>query len=571
MPLKKAAAAAASAPKKDAPKTKSATKSTTTKATTTKATSTKTAEAKPGRGRPKKMSTEDAPKTSVKEKKKKEVTEEPKKTKTAKTTKTTKTTTTTSAASKKRKAEEEEEEKPREPKKPRVIAQPRERKAKAPVKPKATKPKVAINEAPKTRLNVYVCGEGSSGELGLGTAKNVIDVKRPRLNQLLSADKVGVVQLAIGGMHCVALTHDNKLLSWGVNDQGALGRDTDWDGGYKDMDDGSDSDSDDEDSGLNPRESTPTDIPASSFPEGTIFVQVAAADSASFALTDEGKVYGWGTFRSNDGILGFDSVHEVQKTPILLPDLKNIKYLTCGSNHALALNDKGAVFSWGSGQQNQLGRRIVERNKLNGLQPREFGLPKNIVHIGSGAYHSFAVHSSGKVYAWGLNSFGATALQEGAGDDEAAVVHPVLVKALSSRNIAQVVGGSHHSIARTTDGECLVWGRLDGFQSGLKLDALSNDAVIKDERGRPRILIEPTIVPGIKAEWVSASSDHSLAIDADGRAWSWGFSANYQTGQGTADDIEVATIIDNTAVRGKKLNWAGAGGQFSVFADAASC
>jgi hypothetical protein len=33
---------------------------------------------------------------------------------------------------------------------------------------------------------------------------------------------------------------------------------------------------------------------------------------------------------------------------------------------------------------------------------------------------------------------------------------------------------------------------------------------------------------------------------------------------GTQDDIEVATVIDNTATRGKKLNWAGAGGQFSV-------
>lgn len=147
---------------------------------------------------------------------------------------------------------------------------------------------------------MFVCGEGSSGELGLGTAKNVIDVKRPRLNQLLAADKVGVVQVAVGGMHCLALSHDNKIYTWGVNDQGALGRSTEWDGGYKDMDDNSDSDSDDEDSGLNPRESTPTAIPETYFPNGTVFVQVAAADSASFALTDDGLVYGWGTFRVSD-------------------------------------------------------------------------------------------------------------------------------------------------------------------------------------------------------------------------------------------------------------------------------
>ncbi|KAJ9405077.1 hypothetical protein DTO045G8_7250 [Paecilomyces variotii] len=467
---------------------------------------------------------------------------------------------TAAPATKKRKAEAEEEAPPREQKKPRVAAPPPARKP---------KPKVVINQPPTTRLNVYVCGEGSSGELGLGTAKNAVDVKRPRLNANLSAETVGVVQVAVGGMHCVALTHDNKILTWGVNDQGALGRDTTWEGGYKDIDDNkSDSDSDDDsDSGLNPHESTPTAIPSEAFPEGTVFAEVAAGDSSSFALTDDGLVYGWGTFRSNDGILGFDPEHRVQTSPILIPSLKKIRHLACGDNHVLALGEKGTVYSWGSGQQNQLGRRIVERNKLNGLQPRQFGLPKNIVQIGCGAFHSFAIHESGKVYAWGLNSFGETGIQEGAGEDEAAILHPEVVESLSGKQITQLVGGAHHSLAVTSNGDCLVWGRVDGYQTGLKIDSLPESAVIKDERGRPRILIEPTAVPGIKASVVAAGSDHSLAIDTEGRAWSWGFSATYQTGQGTQDDIEVATIIDNTAVRGKKLNWAGGGGQFSVLTE----
>lgn len=251
----------------------------------------------------------------------------------------------------------------------------------------------------------------------------------------------------------------------------------------------------------------------------------------------------------------------------MIPSLKKIKHLACGDNHVLALDEKGAVYSWGSGQQNQLGRRIVERNKLNGLQPRQFGLPKNIVQIGCGAFHSFAIHESGKVYAWGLNSFGETGIQEGAGEDEAAILHPEVVESLSGKQITQLCGGAHHSLAVTSNGDCLAWGRVDGYQTGLKIDSLPESAIIKDERGRPRILIEPTSVPGIKAIVVSAGSDHSLAIDTEGRAWSWGFSATYQTGQGTQDDIEVATIIDNTAVRGKKLNWAGGGGQFSVLTE----
>ena len=109
------------------------------------------------------------------------------------------------------------------------------------------------------------------------------------------------MQIAAGGMHCVALTKGQQILTWGVNDNGALGRDTTWEAPTKDLDAASDSgsDSDDgDDTGMNPKECTPTAIPAESFGKGRKgFVQVVATDSASFALTAKGHVYGWGTFR----------------------------------------------------------------------------------------------------------------------------------------------------------------------------------------------------------------------------------------------------------------------------------
>jgi regulator of chromosome condensation len=70
----------------------------------------------------------------------------------------------------------------------------------------------------------------------------------------------------------------------------------------------------------------------------------------------------------------------------------------------------------------------------------------------------------------------------------------------------------------------------------------------------------------IHAVQVACGHDNSFAITKDGKAYSWGFSANYQTGQGSDDDVEEATLIDNTAVRDRKLVWAGAGGQFSILA-----
>lgn len=424
---------------------------------------------------------------------------------------------------------------------------------------------------------MYVFGEGTAGELGLGTAKKSVDVKRPRLNPELSAGKVGVVQIEAGGMHVIALTHDNKILTWGVNDQGTLGRDTTWDGGLKEMDAaGSDSESDSgDDNGLNPKEALPAEVDWSQteVAEGTRFVEVAAGDSTSFVLTDDGKVYGWGTFRSNDGIFGFTQEVKVATRPVLVPGLKNIKSIKAGANHALALDSKGAVFAWGSGQQNQLGRRIVERTKSEALFPREFGLPKGakkvITSIQTGAYHSFAISKNGDIYAWGLNNFGETGIMDNAGQDDAVIMNPKVVTALKGKKIITIKGGGHHSIAATEEGDCLVWGRIDGAQTGISAEdiaKLPEGSTIKDEAGRPRILAVPQKVSAIDGpvSHVTASSDHNIVITQQGKAWSWGFSANYQTGQGTDDDVTVATLIDNTAVRDTKLNGATSGGQFSI-------
>lgn len=163
---------------------------------------------------------------------------------------------------------------------------------------------IVINTPPSERLDVYVFGEGSAGELGLGAkkidGKSPVDVKRPRLNPFLSAKDVGVIQLAVGGMHCAALTHDNKIMTWGVNDQGALGREVLPGGNMKDIvenaESGSDVD-DNEDSCLNPNEAEPREIDTSGIEEHTKFAGVFAGDSVTFALTTDGRVYGWGTFR----------------------------------------------------------------------------------------------------------------------------------------------------------------------------------------------------------------------------------------------------------------------------------
>ncbi|KAI1324746.1 RCC1/BLIP-II [Xylariaceae sp. FL0255] len=428
---------------------------------------------------------------------------------------------------------------------------------------------------PTTPLDIFVFGEGSSGELGLGSkkynGKKTLDVKRPRINHNLDAEKVKVVDMACGGMHSIVLTHDNRVLTWGVNDDKALGRDTTWEGGVRDVDDEDSDDDEDDDSGVNPLESTPTQIADGELlPEDRI-CKVAATDSASFLLTTDGFVFGWGTFRGADGVIGFTESIRVQPTPMLIEPLQDITDIACGSNHVVALDVHGKVWTWGSGGQFQLGRKPLTRHSgpRATLKPEPcgmFGKRHFAVTIAAGSYHSFYIDNQQRVWSWGLNNYSQTGHSDDTGKDDAMVLQPKLVDTLRDSNVQIISGGEHHTVACTADGKLLTWGRVDGHQVGQPESVFTEDNSMFDEAGKPRILITPTAVPKINAKYCAAGVDTSFAIDVNGKVYSWGFSANYQTGQGTTDDIEVPTMIDNSAVRDRKLVWAGAGGQYAVVA-----
>lgn len=205
-----------------------------------------------------------------------------------------------------------------------------------------------INHAPTDILVVLAFGTGEiAGELGMGPRrkKAARAIPIPRLDPRLP-DSYRIVQLACGGMHTIALTDDNKIVTWGNSDKGALGRDTSWDGGLRDIsadkDNNDDSDSDDEP--LNMLESTPTHIPEQSLPQHVKFTYVNAGDSCIFAVTDTGLVYGWGTFLNSEAqemfIQADKSRIEKCDTPMLVPGLSNITSVVCGADHALTLDGR---------------------------------------------------------------------------------------------------------------------------------------------------------------------------------------------------------------------------------------
>lgn len=227
-------------------------------------------------------------------------------------------------------------------------------------------------------------------------------------------------------------------------------------------------------------------------------VAISAGDSVSVALSSDGDLRSWGSFRvrtkslvivsiliymnysqSSEGLLGFDGKLGSSKTqlkPKPIPSLSSYQFVqvACGNDHVLALTTGGHVYTWGSGQTAQLGRRIIERRKENGLSPERLSL-RNIVLIGCGSYHSFAVNNKGVVYAWGLNSLKQTGVSPEKGGDDDIIWHPTEVDALNpsrlnGRKIVQIAGGEHHSLFLLDDGSVMGCGRCDGRETGLADD-----------------------------------------------------------------------------------------------------
>jgi regulator of chromosome condensation len=100
-----------------------------------------------------------------------------------------------------------------------------------------------------------------------------------------------VVDLACGGMHTVALTADGRLYTWGNNDEKALGRTA----------------------------SAATAAPGvAEGLDGVRVVQAACGDNASFVLAADGRLFGCGTFRDMDGVIGFQPgvIHQPVFAPV---------------------------------------------------------------------------------------------------------------------------------------------------------------------------------------------------------------------------------------------------------------
>lgn len=173
----------------------------------------------------------------------------------------------------------------------------------------------------------FTFGESLFGALGHGE-----DVTERRTALQVDVGDQQVLSVCSGDMHSVAITEDGSVYTWGVNDEGALGRPTDGDAWNSSS------------TAANAEKENSCMPGKARMPEGVFTVQVVAGGGFTFALTDAGAVYGWGLFK--DEVLDSDAKKfcggtKLQRLPTLIHQPEDVRdriiKLAAGEQQAAAL------------------------------------------------------------------------------------------------------------------------------------------------------------------------------------------------------------------------------------------
>ncbi|CAB3375688.1 Hypothetical predicted protein [Cloeon dipterum] len=278
--------------------------------------------------------------------------------------------------------------------------------------------KVAVNSGGKHCLaltengEVYSWGEGDDGKLGHGS-KNTCE--KPKIVEVLLGKEV--INVACGGAHSAAITSSGEIYTWGKGRYGRLGH----------------GDSDDQ---LKPKRVKAL--------EGYNVVDVAcgSGDAQTLCITDDDNVWSWGD--GDYGKLGRGG-SDGCKVPMKIESLAGLGVIKveCGSQFSVALTRSGSVYTWGKGDYHRLGHgtddHVRRPRKVAALQG------KRVISIATGSLHCVACTDQGQVFTWGDNDEG----QLGDGSTTA-IQRPRQVIALQGKNINRVACGSAHTVAWST-------------------------------------------------------------------------------------------------------------------------
>jgi alpha-tubulin suppressor-like RCC1 family protein len=239
----------------------------------------------------------------------------------------------------------------------------------------------------------------------------------------------------------------------------------------------------------------------------TNWAQVSAGGSSTAAITTTGELWAWGD--NTSGQVGVPSVGNQRNTPIRVGAATNWKQVSLGGSHCLAVTTTGELWAWGGNVNRQLGLGV---NDSTVGVPTRVGTATNWAFVAAGGNTSYAITTTGQLWAWGLNSFGGI----GFGNNNQ-VNTPTQVG--SATDWAQVSSAGNHAIAIKTNGTLWSWGNNTDGRTGRGIT--TGDT------------LTPTQV-GSATNWAKVSTrfSHVLAITTTGQLWAWGTNTNGQLGRG---------------------------------------
>jgi alpha-tubulin suppressor-like RCC1 family protein len=214
---------------------------------------------------------------------------------------------------------------------------------------------------------VWSWGKNSYGQLGNGTSGQETSESKP----LIIADFGNCVAIAAGHAHSVALKNDGTVFTWGFNNLGQLG----------------------DQSNLN--KNVPVAVPGMAN-----VIAIAAGDTHTVALKNDGTVWTWGD--NAYGQLG-DGTIVPKNTPVRVLDISNVIGIAAGYGHTLALRNDGTVWGWGFNEYGQLGDNNLTQKQTRPVKADIF--PQGIA-IAAGRLHSLVLKSDGSVWSFGANGYG---------------------------------------------------------------------------------------------------------------------------------------------------------------------
>jgi alpha-tubulin suppressor-like RCC1 family protein len=345
---------------------------------------------------------------------------------------------------------------------------------------------------------VWAWGNGFEGQLGDGATRLR---ETPMMVKGLAGVGTlsGIVAITAGGNHNLALRGDGTVWAWGENGNGRLG------------------------DGTQERRLTPVQVKgAGGVGALTGVTAIVAGESHSLALTGDGTIWAWGG--NVAGQVG-DGSTESRAWPVPVRGLGGIRRIAAGGSHSLALGGDGTAWAWGANWHGQLGDGTITGRPI----PVAVGGLSDVSRLEAGDAHSLALRGDGTVWSWGLNDYGQ--LGDGRSRQRAESA-PVALAA----GVAAIQADFHHALALRLDGTVQSWG-----------------ANYRDQLGREtrQITSQPETVGGLAGVVaVDPGDHHSLALTGDGTVWAWGWNRYGQLGDGTTSGGDCACRITPTRVVG---------------------